>query len=71
MLMTPLAASWRAFLPAGAKTPRTLAMASAAQNELADGYDPRRDPEKDLAVACTEAQESNKNIFVEVGSVPV
>lgn len=41
--------------------------ASAPRVALADGYDPRRDPEKDLAVATEEAKRSNKNIFVVVG----
>ena len=36
-------------------------------NELAGDYDPRRDPEKDLAAASEEARRSNKNIFVVVG----
>ena len=40
---------------------------SASQNGLADSYDPRRDPDKDLAVATAEARKSNKNILVEVG----
>lgn len=41
--------------------------ASARHLALADGYDPRRDPEKDLAAAREEAKRSNKNIFVVVG----
>ena len=41
--------------------------AAAPQNGLADDYDPRRDPEKDLAAASAEAKKSGKNIFVEVG----
>ena len=41
--------------------------ASAPGNALADGYDPRRDPDKDLAAASEEAKRSNKNIFVVVG----
>jgi len=36
-------------------------------NDLAENYDPRRDPEKDLAAAGEEARKSNKNIFVVVG----
>jgi thiol:disulfide interchange protein len=43
------------------------AAASAPQNGLADDYDPRRDPGKDLAAAREEAKRSGKNIFVEVG----
>jgi thiol:disulfide interchange protein len=43
------------------------ATASASHNVSADGYDPRRDPEKDLAAASEEAKKSNKNIFVVVG----
>ena len=43
------------------------ATAPASQNTLADGYDPLRDPEKDLAAARAEAKMSNKNIFFEVG----
>src|ERR1700758_1096570 len=39
----------------------------APHNALADGYDPRRDPERDLAEASAEAKKSNKNIFVVVG----
>jgi len=34
--------------------------ASAPQNGLADGYDPRRDPEKDLAAARAEAKKQEK-----------
>ena len=41
--------------------------ASAPHNTSADGYDPRRDPDKDLAEASAEARKSNKNIFVVVG----
>ena len=41
--------------------------ASAPHIALADGYDPRRDPDKDLAAASEEAKRSNKNIFVVVG----
>ena len=41
--------------------------ASAPHVALADGYDPRRDPDKDLAAAIEEAKQSNKNIFVVVG----
>lgn len=41
--------------------------ASAPHYALADGYDPRRDPDKDLAAATEEAKRSNKNIFVVVG----
>lgn len=41
--------------------------ASAPRNTLADGYDPRRDPDKDLAAASAEAKQLNKNIFVVVG----
>lgn len=41
--------------------------ASAPNNALADGYDPRRDPDKDLAAASEEAKRSNKNIFIVVG----
>jgi thiol:disulfide interchange protein len=43
------------------------AATSAPQNGLADDYDPRRDPGKDLAAAREEAKRSGKNIFVEVG----
>lgn len=43
------------------------ATAPASQNALADGYDPLRDPGKDLAAATAEAKMSNRNIFVEVG----
>lgn len=42
--------------------------ASAPHLALADDYDPRRDPDKDLAAASEEAKRSNKNIFVVVGS---
>lgn len=41
--------------------------ASAPHVALADGYDPRRDPDKDLAAATEEAKRSNRNIFVVVG----
>ncbi|HKW63028.1 MAG TPA: thioredoxin family protein [Candidatus Acidoferrum sp.] len=41
--------------------------ASAPHTALADGYDPRRDPDKDLSAASEEAKRSNKNIFVVVG----
>lgn len=41
--------------------------ASAPHNALADGYDPRRDPDKDLAAASEEAKRSNKNVFIVVG----
>jgi thiol:disulfide interchange protein len=41
--------------------------ASAPHLALADDYDPRRDPDKELAAAREEAQRSNKNIFVVVG----
>ena len=41
--------------------------ASAPHVALADGYDPRRDPDKDLVVASEEAKRWNKNIFVVVG----
>lgn len=41
--------------------------ASAPQNAITEGYDPRRDPDKDLAAASEEAKRSNKNIFVVVG----
>ena len=41
--------------------------ASAPHNALTDGYDPRRDPDKDLVAASEEANRSNKNIFVVVG----
>lgn len=41
--------------------------ASAPHNALADGYDPHRDPDKDLAAASEEATQSNKNIFIVVG----
>lgn len=41
--------------------------ASAPRNALADGYDPRRDPQKDLAATGEEAKRLNKNIFVVVG----
>jgi thiol:disulfide interchange protein len=43
------------------------AAASAQQNGLADGYDPRRDPDEELAAARAEAKKSGKKIFVEVG----
>jgi thioredoxin family protein len=36
-------------------------------NNLADGYDPHRDPEKDLASAREEAQRSKRNILIVVG----
>src|SRR5215813_1193343 len=35
-------------------------------SDLADGYDPRRDAEKDLAVAGDEAQKSDKSIPVSI-----
>jgi thiol:disulfide interchange protein len=38
-----------------------------AHSELAGDYDPRRDPEKDLAAASEEARRFNKNILVVVG----
>ena len=41
--------------------------ASSPQNGITEGYDPRRDPDKDLAAASEEAKQSNKNIFVVVG----
>jgi len=41
--------------------------ASTPHNTLADGYDPRRDPNKDLATASQEAKRLNKNILVVVG----
>lgn len=41
--------------------------ASAPQYVITEGYDPRRDPDKDLAAASEEAKRSNKNIFVVVG----
>lgn len=41
--------------------------ASAPHNSFADGYDPRRDPDKDLAAATEVAKRSDKNIFVVVG----
>lgn len=41
--------------------------ASAPHTALVDGYDPLRDPDKDLAAASEEAKRSNKNIFVVVG----
>ena len=43
------------------------AISSASHNALADRYDPRRDPDKDLAAASEGAKRSNKNIFVVVG----
>jgi thioredoxin-related protein len=43
------------------------APAAAPHNALADRYDPRRDPGKDLAVASEVAKQANKNIFVVVG----
>jgi len=44
-----------------------FAASSTPQNGLPDGYDPRRDPEKDLDAARGEAKKAGKNIFVEVG----
>jgi len=41
--------------------------ASTPHNATADGYDPRRDPDKDLAAASEEAKRTTKNIFVVVG----
>ena len=41
--------------------------ASAPHLALADGYDPRRDPDKDLAAAREGATRSNRYIFVVVG----
>lgn len=53
--------------PALPGNPVAQSAASAAQNGLADDYDPRRDPENDLAAARAEAKRSGKNIFLEVG----
>lgn len=64
-LMLP-AAIFRAW-PAVRGRPFARPAASAPQNGLADGYDARRDPDKDLAAAGAEAKKSGKNIFVEVG----
>jgi len=41
--------------------------ASTLNNALSNGYNPRRDPDKDLAAATEEAKRSNRNIFVVVG----
>jgi|HubBroStandDraft_1064217.scaffolds.fasta_scaffold32580_2 thiol:disulfide interchange protein len=38
-----------------------------SRNEMVDRYDPRRDPEKDLAMVSAEARRSRRNILVEVG----
>jgi thiol:disulfide interchange protein len=38
-----------------------------SRNEMVDRYDPRRDPEKDLAMVSAEARRSKRNIFVVVG----
>ena len=65
-LMT-MPAAYSCVLAIAAATLRQAASASMPYNGLADGYDPRRDPEKDLAAASAEAKKSNKNIFVEVG----
>lgn len=41
--------------------------ASGPRNAITEDYDPRRDPDKDLAAASKVAKRSNKNIFVVVG----
>lgn len=41
--------------------------ASTPQNANTEAYDPRCDPDKDLAAATEEAKRSNRNIFVVVG----
>jgi len=38
-----------------------------SRTDLGTEYDPRRDPEKDLAAAVEEAKRLNRNIFVVVG----
>jgi thioredoxin-related protein len=45
----------------------TSVLHNNAHNNLADGYDPHRDPEKDLASAREDAQRSNRNILIVVG----
>jgi len=66
IMMLP-AADLCALPPGTVETLRGAATPSAPQNDLVDAYDPRRDPEKDLAAASAEAKKFNKNIFVEVG----
>ena len=54
--------------PCVAKQPPAPKTSPAASgNGLEGPYDPRRDPEKDLAAASAEAKKANKNIFVVVG----
>jgi thioredoxin-related protein len=49
------------------RAPTSKANPAASQKGLEERYDPRRDPEGDLAAASAEAKPSNKNIFVVVG----
>ena len=65
--MTLPAAGFRVWPAMPGKPVARPAAPSASQNGLADDYDPRRDPEKDLAAAREQAKRSGKNIFVEVG----
>jgi thiol:disulfide interchange protein len=67
-LMTLQATYWCALPPGTAEAlPQAAGEGTSSHNVLADGYDPHRDPEKDLAAASAEAKKSNRNIFVEVG----
>jgi len=48
-------------------TPQQLGVVSTSTYAPPEKYEPRRNPEKDLASAATEAKNSNRNILVVVG----
>jgi thiol:disulfide interchange protein len=64
ILFTGYLRTWPLKLDVTLQQPGAVSTSTYAPPEQ---YEPRRDPEKDLASAATEARNSNRNIFVIVG----
>jgi thiol:disulfide interchange protein len=67
LLVTLLTGQASASAPKTDFTPPQSGTVSSSTYTAPDKYDPRRDPEKDLAAAEAEAKTSNRNIIVIVG----
>lgn len=67
LLVTLLAGKVSASASKADFAPSQTGAVSGSTYAAPDKYDPRRDPEKDLAAAAAEAKTSNRNIIVIVG----
>jgi thioredoxin-related protein len=67
LLVTLITGNVRALAPNIVVASQQSGTASTSVYTTADRYDPRRDPEKDLAAAAAEAKNSNRYILMIVG----